>query len=125
MSDARRQSSEVEMRGGWRMLRLCIALLVAFVVLPLFAARGAGRLRVVTGTVAEWQAGQLISVVNEQTDPGGVRIALRDTVYIGDPVTLRPGVRVTVWYEFVGERRPVATQVAVLAPAGRLRRENE
>jgi hypothetical protein len=65
-------------------------LLVTFVVLSFFADSGASGLGVITDTVAEWQAGQLISVVNEQTDPGGFRIALRGTVYDGDPGAIKP-----------------------------------
>lgn len=97
-----------------RVLRPSFTLLVGFVVLSFFADSGASRLHVITGTVAEWQAGQSISIANEQTDPGGFRIALRDTVHDGDCSAMRPGVRATVWYRFVGERYPVAAKVRVL-----------
>ena len=40
-----------------------------------------------------------MSVANETTDPMGFRIALRETVYEGDPAAIKPGVRVTVWYQ--------------------------
>jgi hypothetical protein len=46
--------------------------------------------------------------------PRGVEIALRETVYDGDPADIKGGVRVTVWYRSVGERRPVADIVRVL-----------
>jgi hypothetical protein len=92
-------------------------LFVAFVVLSLVADRGAARQRVITGTVIEWRVAESIAVANEQTDPGGVRIALRETVYERDPRAIRPGIRVTVWYRSVGERRPVADKVSVILPA--------
>jgi hypothetical protein len=91
------------------------ALLGAFVVLSLLADRGAATQRVITGTVIEWQVAESISVANEQTDAGGVRLALRETVYEGDAGAIKPGVRVTIWYRSVGERRPVADKVRVLA----------
>jgi len=81
------------------------------------ADRGAAGQRVITGTVIEWQVAELISVANQQTDPGGVRIALRKTVYECDPRAIKPGIRVTVWYRSVGERRPVADKVRVLNDA--------
>jgi len=92
-------------------------LFVAFVVLSLLADRGAARQRVITGTVIEWQVAELIAVANERTDPGGVRIALRETVYERDPRAIKPGIRVTVWYRSVGERRPVADKVSVTPDA--------
>ena len=43
------------------------------------------------------------------------RLALRpNTVYEGDPSTINVGVRVTVWYRNVSERRPVVEKVRVL-----------
>jgi hypothetical protein len=91
------------------------ALFVAFMVLSLLADKGAAEQRVITGTIIEWQVAELISVANEQADAGGVRLALRETVYEGDAGAMKPGVRVTVWYRSVGERRPVADKVRVLA----------
>ena len=88
-------------------------LFVAFVVLSVVADRGAAGQHVMTGTVIEWQVAESIAVANEQTDPGGVRIALRETVYERDPRAIKPGVRVTVWYRSVGERRLVADKVSV------------
>jgi hypothetical protein len=87
-----------------RMLRLCISLLVAFALTSLLADSGASKLHVIRGIVTEWQPGHSISVANEQTDPGGVRVTLRDTVYSGNPSAIRPGVRATVWVKRVGER---------------------
>ena len=92
-------------------------LFVAFVLLSLLVDKGAAGQRVITGTVIEWHVAELISVANEQTDPGGVRIALRQTVYERDPRAIKPGIRVTVWYRSVGERRPVADKVRVLPDA--------
>ena len=90
------------------------SLIVAFVVLSVLADSGAARRDVVVGTVTEWQVGEFISVANEQTGPKGFRIALRKTVYEGDPAAIKPGVRVTVWYRSVAELRPVADRVRVL-----------
>jgi len=53
----------------------------------------------------------VIAVASEQTDPGGVRFALRDTVLDGDPRAIKPGVPVSVLYRLVGERWPVAIEV--------------
>ena len=95
-------------------------LFVAFVVLSLLADRGAAGQRVITGTVIDWQAAQLmIAVAHDPRDPRGFRIALRATVYDGDPRAIKPGTRVTVWYRSGGERRPVADKVSVLPDATR------
>jgi hypothetical protein len=99
------------------------SLIVAFVVLSVLAD-GNATTHIVTGTVAGFQAGEWISVVNDQTGPVGHPIALRDTtVYEGRdhhsalvPV-IKPGVRVTVWYRNVSERRHVADKVRVLPNA--------
>jgi len=99
-------------------LRAFIAsLVVAFVVVSGLADRGRGGVRVIAGTVTEWQVDAFISVACEQTDPAGIRIVLRKTIYEGDPWTVKPGARVTVWYRSVGERRPVADKVRVLPSA--------
>jgi hypothetical protein len=90
-----------------------VMLIVAFLVLSLLSD-GASRPRAITGNVIEWKAGQLISVVNEQTDPDGVSMALRDTAYESDPGAIKPGVQVTIEYKLLGERRPVATRLTVL-----------
>jgi hypothetical protein len=95
------------------------ALVLAFVAISVLVDRGAGGQRIVTGTVTRWQAGETISVANEETGPESVILALRQTVYEGDPAAIEPGVRVTVWYRSVGERRPVADRVRVLTPATR------
>jgi hypothetical protein len=93
------------------------ALIVAFVVLSALAYKGAPQ-RVGTGTVSEFEAGEWIAVANEQTDPKGFRITLRETTtYEGNPATLKTGVRVTVWWRSVGERRFVADKVRVLQAA--------
>ena len=90
------------------------SLILAFVVLSLWADRGRATQRVVTGTVGEFNAGEWMSLASDQTDPMGIRIALRDTVYEGDPAAITPGVRVTVCYRSVGERHSVADKVRVL-----------
>jgi hypothetical protein len=42
-------------------------------------------------------------------------IALRKTTaFDGDPALITPGLRVTVWYRSVAERRPVADRVRVV-----------
>jgi hypothetical protein len=91
------------------------SLVVAFVVLSVLADRGAPQRGIVTGTVGEFEAGEWMSVADYNTH---VRLALRETtVYGGSPAAIKPGVRVTVWYRFVAERRPVADKVRVLADA--------
>jgi hypothetical protein len=87
-------------------------LFVAFVMLSLLADRGGAGQHVMTGTVVEWQADEFIAVANEGTHPRGVRFALRDTVYERDPHAIKRGIRVTVWYRIVGDRRPVADKVS-------------
>jgi hypothetical protein len=90
------------------------SLVAAFVVLSVFADSGRSTQRVSTGIVAEFHAGEWMLVVNE-----GMRlpVALRDTTYEGSPVDIKPGMRVTVWYRGVAERRPVADKVRLLADA--------
>lgn len=96
------------------MLRLAVFLLGVLVALWLITDRHKARMGVITGTVVVAQVGRSISVVNEQTDPQGFGITLRDTVYEGDRAAIKPGARVTVWYKSVGERHPVASKVRVL-----------
>lgn len=92
-------------------MRVFLASLVAFVGLSVFSDSGAPTLRV-TGIVTGWRAGEWISVGNDQ-NPQGFPIAVREmTAY--DPAGIKPGVRVTVWYKSVGERRSVAVKVQVL-----------
>ena len=101
------------------------SLVVAFVVLSVLIDSGASTQVVVTGTVAEFQAGEWILVVNDQTGPIGFPIALRETtVYEGRerhsalvPAAIRPGVRVTVWYRSNGDRIRVVQKVRVLPDA--------
>ena len=93
-----------------------MALVVAFVGLSLVTDKGAGEQRIVSGIVTEWRAREYIAVANEQTDPC-FKIGLRDTVYEGDTYIIKRGVRVTVWYRYVGERLPVAERVRVLGAA--------
>jgi hypothetical protein len=85
---------------------------IGFVVMSwLCDKRGDGE--VITGIVTKWKARECMSIVNDQTDPGGFRIALRETVYEGDGAAIVPGVRVTVSYRSVGERLPIADRVRV------------
>ena len=102
---------------NWR--GFAASLIVAFVVLSVLADSGTPQL-VITGTVAKFKAREWISVANEATDPIGATnpmglwIILRDTTtYEGSPAAIKPGVRVTVWYRSVGERRPIADKVRV------------
>ena len=97
------------MQPQWRFLGLVLGFTA---LLPSFVSTGTSSLNVITGTVVEWQAGQSITVANDQTNPPGVRFTLRNTVYTGDSTAIAPGVRVTVWYRMVGERRPVAARVS-------------
>jgi invasion protein IalB len=86
-------------------------LVVAFVVLSVLADRSASTQRVTTGTVAEMH-GDWMLVTNTGSR---VPVAFREkTVYEGDSAAIKPGVRVTVWYRGMGERRPVASKVRVL-----------
>ena len=99
-------------------MRIAIAfiasLAVAWVVVLLLAGRSSAQ-HVVTGTIGEYVAGEFLSVANETTDPMGVQIALRKTTaFDGDPARITPGIRVTVWYRSVAERRPVADRVRVV-----------
>ncbi|RPI55313.1 MAG: hypothetical protein EHM55_08285 [Acidobacteria bacterium] len=90
-------------------------LIVAFVVLSVLADSGRSPQRVATGTVAEVHARDWMLVANE-----GMRlpVALRETTtYDGNPAAIKAGIRVTVWYRSVAERRPVADKVRVLADA--------
>ena len=76
--------------------------------------RGPFTRRSVTGTVTEWQAGEAIAVGSAQ-NPRGFAVSLRhNTVYQGDISTIKPGVRVTIWYRNVSERRLVVEKLRVL-----------
>lgn len=91
-----------------------LTLFLAFIALPMSADIGTARPQVMTGIVIVWHVDELI-VANEQTDPAGVRMTLRDAFYDRSPRAIEPGTRVTVWYRNVGERRPVADKVIVMA----------
>lgn len=98
------------------MLRRSIALLVALVVVSLVAEIGVSQPTVLTGSVVEWEPGQLIAIwPGEQYDRRGLQFVLRDTKWEGDPEAIEPGVRVSVWYKSVQERQRVAVKVRVLA----------
>lgn len=72
--------------------------------------------RVVTGTVTEYVAGEWISVANETTGPHGFPITVRETTtFVGDAAVIKPGIRVTVSFRNVGERRLLADTVRVLS----------
>jgi len=91
------------------------SVVVAFVVLSVFADSGRSTQRVATGTVAEFHTGEWMVVTNT-----GMRlpVALRETTaYEGNPADIKPGIRVTVWYRGVAERRPVADKVRMHADA--------
>jgi len=93
------------------------SLVVAFVLLSARAYHGAPQ-HSVTGTLVEFEAYQWIAVATEPTRPKGVQIALRKTtIYERNQTALKPGIRVTVWYRGVGERRFVADKVRVLPVA--------
>jgi hypothetical protein len=96
-------------------MRTFIALLaVVFVVLSV-SRQGTSTQRVATGTVAEVHHGEWMLVARQ-----GMRVpvTLRETtIYEGNPADIKPGVRVTVWYRGVAERRPVADKVRMLALA--------
>ena len=99
-------------------LAFATALFVGFVALSMFAGRATRGS--ITGTVTEFKAGEWIAVASEQTDPGGFRITLREaTSYEGNPADIEAGVRVTIWYRSVGERRLVSDKVRVLPLAAR------
>ena len=90
------------------------SLVVSFVVLSVLADNGATQGTLI-GTVSELEAGEWMSVA---TDSRRIRVALRETtVYDSNPAALKPGVRVTVRYRSVAERRPVADHVRVLSDA--------
>jgi hypothetical protein len=87
-------------------------MVIGFVVLSVLTDSGVTKV-VATGTVVEFKARESISVINVGMDPHP--IALRETTaYEGDPAAISRGARVTVWYRFVGESRPVADKVRVL-----------
>jgi len=98
------------------MLRLSLALLVVLAVLFLVEHRSTSAVLVMTGDVVASHPGRSITVANEQTDPGGVRIDVRAADHEGDRDAIRSGARVSVWYRSVGELYPVAVKVRVLDP---------
>ena len=84
-----------------------------FVVFSVLADKRAAQ-RSVTGTVDEFEAGEWLRLASEGS-ASGFRIALRETTaYEGSPAAIKRGVRVTISYRSVGERRPVADKVRVL-----------
>jgi hypothetical protein len=102
-----------------------MASLIAFAVLSMLVDNGAATRGAISGIVTEVRPGEWITVSSARTDPRGVQIALRNTTVCEDaecdatlrPETIKPGVRVTVWYRSVGERRLVADKVRVLLDA--------
>ncbi len=109
--------------GGPSIRAFLMSLGVAFVVLSVLADSGATTQRVVTGSVLEYQAGTWLSVINDGTNPWGLRIILRETTeYEGDTpgtefdlAAITPGDRVTVWYTSnSSDRSQTANRVRML-----------
>ena len=93
------------------------SLVVAFMLLSALAYHGAPQ-HSTTGTVVEFEADQWIAVATDPMRPKGIPIALRKTtIYERNQTALKPGIRMTIWYRSVGERRFVADTVRVLADA--------
>ena len=91
------------------------SLVVAFVVLSVLADNGASTQRIATGTITEVHAGEWMLVANERMR---LPVALGEkTAYEGNPAAIKTGIRVTVWYRSVAERRPVADMVRILGDA--------
>jgi len=95
---------------------IALLLVVAFVVvLSVLFDSGKSTRQVVTGTVTEVHAGEWMWVAGEGTS---LPVALVETTtYEGNPAAIKPGIRVTVWYRGVAERRPVADRVRMHADA--------
>ena len=101
-----------------------MAFVVAFIALSVVADKGAMFVgvslpsrdspRSVTGTVTEWQAGEAIAIGSSRTHMGLAMTLRHNTVYEGDISAIKPGVRVTIWYRNVSERRFVVEKVRVL-----------
>jgi hypothetical protein len=103
------------LRGQDSRRAFAAALILAVIALSALAGNGATS-SAVCGTVIEFESREWITVVNETTDPTGVRFTLRSTTtYDGNPATIVPGARVTVRYRSVGERHHVADKVRVLS----------
>jgi hypothetical protein len=91
------------------------SLVVAFVVLSVLADSGASTQRIATGTVTEVHPGEWMLVANQGSR---IPVAFREkTAYEGNPAAIKTGIRVTVWYRHVAERRPVADKVRILEDA--------
>jgi hypothetical protein len=123
------QSRATRTRSAERtnMRALIASLAVACAVVSMLIGDGGASQSIVSGTVIDFEPGEWISVSNDTTDPAGVQIALRDTTVFeardrgtaASPEDIQSGVRVTVWYRGVGERRPVADRIRVLAAGER------
>ena len=98
---------------------LLLSLVVAFVVLFSGLVHRRAPQHIPTGTIREFAADEWLSVARYTNDPKGFPVALRGTTYEGNPATIKPGARVTVWYRGVGERRFVADKVRVLPETAR------
>ena len=107
------------------MPRSFVASLIVAAIVVLQTSADSSRQYLVRGVVTLVQPGQWIAVANETTDPGGVRITVRNTTRFQgfSEAAVRsavvPGAQVAVWYGIVGERLPVATSVQALPVAKR------
>jgi hypothetical protein len=90
-------------------------MIVGFVALSVLANNGVTKL-VATGTVAEFKAGESITITNDGMDPHPIALR-KTTAYEGNPAGIKSGARVIVWYRYVSERRPVADKIRVLTAA--------
>jgi hypothetical protein len=106
--------------SGWTIVRGVASVIVFATVPSFFAGRAVDRPRVATGTIAELHAGDWLSIANDQFEPfpltlhGKTRYEDQDSSRVVDPSTIRSGIRATVWYRNVGERRLVVDKVRVL-----------
>jgi hypothetical protein len=85
-------------------------LIVALVVLLSALVERRPPQRTMTGTVAEFRAGDRITV----GDMSMTFVLRQSTTFEGNPSGFSPGRRVQVWWRSVADRQPVAERVRVL-----------
>jgi hypothetical protein len=96
-----------------RRLAFVATLLVLWVVLSRLANPGAPE-QILAGKAIEYEHGQWIGIANERTDPGGVRIRLREATIFDGQKQIERGAPVIVWYRSLADRHPIADRVRVL-----------
>jgi hypothetical protein len=100
-----------------------VTVVVSVLALAFWSSHIVDQPNVITGMILEFHAGNWLSISSEQVEPFPMALggATKYEDHKSHPLTelssIRSGMRATVWYRNVGERRLVVDKVRVLEDA--------